>query len=222
MRAARYFDGNVFVIYGATEIGGISIADVNDIEAHEDSVGRACPGVSIQILDDEGFVAPFGSRGLIGIRSAACIDGYLDNDVLNERHFKSGWFCPGDIGTLLEGGLLLFHGRADEMMILNGINIFPEEIERVAEKLDGVIDCAAFSVVSEVHGSIPILAVVLDEMQNDSLILKMCREHLGLRAPRKVVAVDKIPRNFQGKILRRTLASDFASFKSANRNADAV
>lgn len=200
----------VSIRYGSTESSVISRATYEDLEVDADSVGIPVPGVSVKIVLADGQVAPNGERGVIGIQSDICIKGYLFDDALNAKHFKDGWFYPGDVGTLTDSGMLLYHGRADDMMIMNGINIFPAEIEKAAMSFPGVLECAAFSMRSKSHGAIPALAVVAaDEINLDDLAA-YCRQSLGIRAPRKVVQVPAIPRNPQGKVLRIALAENFA------------
>ena len=101
---------------------------------------------------------------------------------------------------------LLVAGRRDDMMTLGTIKILPAEIEAVAEGFPGLRDCAAFAVRAPALGDIPVLAVVGDAGFDAAGLLAHCRARLGLRAPRKVVAVDAIPRNAMGKVLRQQLA----------------
>jgi acyl-CoA synthetase (AMP-forming)/AMP-acid ligase II len=75
--------------------------------------------------------------------------------------FRDGWFEPGDLATLDVDGQLVIHGRADDMMIMNGINIYPVEIERILERHPAVETAAAFPLPSGVHGQIPVAAVEL-------------------------------------------------------------
>lgn len=196
----------VTVSYGATELGTITRASYEDLLINENSVGYPLPGVNIQIVDPDYRPVASGTQGLIGVRSQGCIKGYLFDDELNARHFRDGWFYPGDVGTLTDDGMLIFFGRADDMIILNSINIFPAEIEKIAETYSGVNECAAFQIRSESHGAIPALAVTSPEKLDTDAMLVFCRKSLGIRAPRKIFQVESIPRNRQGKVLRQVLA----------------
>jgi acyl-CoA synthetase (AMP-forming)/AMP-acid ligase II len=97
------------------------------------------------------------------------------------------------------------------MMILNGINIFPGEIERVLERHPDVKVAAALPLTSVVHGQIPVAAVELVEAGSVTAgeLQRFAREHLALRAPRRVIILPSLPRNSQGKILRREIALAF-------------
>lgn len=111
------------------------------------------------------------------------------------------------MGYFLPDGSLVHLGRADDMMNLGSIKIFPAEIEAVAQDFPGVSECAAFAVRAPAMGDIPILAVVAAPGVDADALLAQCRGRLGLRAPRKVLVVPALPRNAQGKVLRRELAA---------------
>jgi long-chain acyl-CoA synthetase len=194
------------VVYGTTEAGIVSIAGPDDHEDHPDSVGRILPGVEAQALDDAGRPLPEGEDGLLRFRTPALVEGYLDDAAADATYFRDGWFHPGDIGRRLPGGVLLVAGRADDRMTLGVIKIFPAEIEAVAEGFPGVVECAAYPIASASLGDIPVLAVVAREGFDAAALLAHCRARLGMRAPRRIDVVPALPRNAQGKVLRRELA----------------
>jgi acyl-coenzyme A synthetase/AMP-(fatty) acid ligase len=105
---------------------------------------------------------------------------------------QEGWFYPRDLVSLRPGKPLIFHGRADDVMILNGINIFPSAIEDTLESHPDVKEAVAYAIKSRVHGEIPAAAVVLKDTVE---MLSHCRQALGIRAPRQIAVVDRIPRN---------------------------
>jgi acyl-CoA synthetase (AMP-forming)/AMP-acid ligase II len=194
------------VVYGTTEAGIVSIAGPDDHEDHPDSVGRILPGVDAEALDDAGRVLPEGEDGLLRFRTPALVAGYLDDPAADATLFRDGWFHPGDVGRRLPGGVLVVAGRADDRMTLGVIKIFPAEIEAVAEGFPGLVECAAYPVTSGSLGDIPVLAVVAREGFDAAALLAHCRARLGLRAPRRIEIVAALPRNAQGKVLRRELA----------------
>jgi long-chain acyl-CoA synthetase len=141
------------------------------------------------------------------------VQGYVGDADATRRHFDGGWFYPGDLVRQLPGGALSVLGRKDDMMILNGINIFPSEVERVLESFPGVRHAVCFPLGSPVHGEIPVAAVELtrpDAATPDALA-SFARGQLGVRSPRKIVVMDELPRNAQGKIVKRDLARHFRS-----------
>jgi acyl-coenzyme A synthetase/AMP-(fatty) acid ligase len=205
----RHLTAELYVMYGATECGIVTAAGPETHSSLPGGVGRPLPGVEIRVVDDDGRPLPAGELGSVCIRSRVSATSYFDDPEASARSFRDGWFLPGDMASLTPDGMLDFAGRGDDMMILNTINIFPSEIETVAEAYPGVNSCAAFSVPSKAYGDIPILAVVADAGFDLSALREHCREHLGLRAPRKVVRVENIPRNSVGKVMRRELQARF-------------
>ncbi len=196
------------VSYGTTEVGGICFSYPSEQTDPAEPVGRPVPGVTIEIVDAEREPVASGEVGEIRVRAAGMIDHYVGDPVATRRHFDGGWFYPGDLVRALPGGALSIQGRRDDMMILNGINIFPAEVERVLEAMPGVRHAACFPLRSGVHGEIPIAAVELvdrDAVGADA-IMTWARGQLGVRSPRKIIVVDELPRNAQGKIARLELA----------------
>lgn len=196
---------DVCVLYGTSETGPVTIARPAHHDEHPDTVGPPVPGVRVEVVDEDGRALPPGERGLVRIRSAAAATAYLDDPEATARAFRDGWFHPGDAGWMTQGGALVLAGRADDMMNLGTIKIFPAEIEAAAAGFPGLVECAAFALRSAAHGDIPLLAVVAREGMDTAALLAACRERLGLRAPRRIVALDALPRNAAGKVLRRDL-----------------
>jgi acyl-CoA synthetase (AMP-forming)/AMP-acid ligase II len=195
----------VHVQYGTTEVGMVSIAGPVDHGGHPDSVGRVLAGVEVSVTDDDGRALPPGEEGMLGFRSSGAVRRYLDDPEADARHFHEGWFRPGDVGRITPGRELLVSGRHDEMMTLGIIKIFPAEIEAVAAGFPGLRDCAAFAMPAGRLGDIPMLAVVTDPGFDAAALLALCRGRLGVRAPRKILMLSALPRNAQGKVLRREL-----------------
>jgi len=141
---------------------------------------------------------------------------YHGDPIATARHFRSGWFYPKDLGCLTAAGALRLYGRADDMMNLNGIKIFPAEIERVLEAHPAVKAAAAFSKWSAAHGDIPLAAVELHDAASVTAdeLLEQARERLGMRAPRRILVLETLPRNASGKVVKRELVDLLASSAS--------
>jgi acyl-coenzyme A synthetase/AMP-(fatty) acid ligase len=131
--------------------------------------------------------------------------------VASKRHFVDGWFVPGDLASMDANGILRVHGRKDDMMIMNGINIFPAEIERVLESHPAVGAAAALPLASTMHGQIPVAAVELREGHacTSAELVAFARAALGVRTPRWIEILPALPRNALGKVVRRELAGRF-------------
>lgn len=201
---------NLYVRYAATECGAISMAGPGD---HDEAgaVGIPLESVELEIVDDQGCRLPLGERGEIRLRAEGVASTYLNSPSDTAKRFRDGWFYPGDLGHFHDDGQLVLDGRTDDMIILNGLNIFPAEIERLLETHPDVDCVAALGLPSQVHGQIPVAAVTLKSGVSVTAVelRGFVRESLGLRAPRRIIVLESFPRNPQGKVLKSELLKLF-------------
>ena len=199
----------VFVNYGSQEVWRMASSYPDDPEPGLESVGRVLPWVELEIVDAEGRRLPDGEVGEVRVRTECMIDAYHGDPVGTSRHFRNGWFHPGDLGSLTRAGALCIHGRTDDMMNLNSIKIFPAEIERVLEEHPAVKAAAAFAIPSAIHGAIPAAAVELRESAEVDVddLMDRARARLGVRAPRRIIVLGALPRNAAGKVAKHELVS---------------
>jgi long-chain acyl-CoA synthetase len=205
----------VYVRYAATECGAIAMALPGDHDADESS-GHPLPGVELQVVGADGVALPPGETGEIRLRAPGMATGYVDNPAQTAQRFRDGWFYPGDVGLLRRDGQLVVQGRRDDLIVLNGLNIYPAEIETVLQRHAAVAEAAALPLPSLVHGQIPVAAVVLlpGQYVTAEELRRYCHGHLGLRSPRRVLVLDQLPKNSQGKTLTRELAQVFQQAKA--------
>jgi acyl-CoA synthetase (AMP-forming)/AMP-acid ligase II len=206
---------NLWVQYATTEVGEISRATPEEHERFPEGVGIPPAHVTVEIVDDHDQPVAHGETGNIRVRKNVAPTSYVDDPVAS-RAFRGGFFHTGDLGSWRPGEPLIHHGRADDLMILNGINIRPAAIEdRLAAHPD-VREAVAFPIRSRVHGEIPAAAVVRAGGDTDArALLAFCRETLGIRAPREIFIVDAMPRSTAGKPLRRALSERFSPARRA-------
>lgn len=198
---------NLWIAYATNEAGTISWKSVSLEDSQGSIVGEPAPYISIQIVDKTDRQVEQGTIGQIRVKGPSVIQGYIDNSEANTEAFSSGWFYPGDLGSINDAGELIFHGRIDDMMIFNGINIYPAEIEDALSAHVAIKDCCAFGLRHEVHQDIPLAAVVRNSSVTEIELLEHCRRILGSRSPKRIIFVDAIPRTSNGKALRRDLVS---------------
>ncbi len=203
---------NLYVAYSMNEFGIATCVGPGQMHRAPGSVGRPVAGIEVRITDEDGRPLPAGETGLIGVRGPGLVEGYVDDDTATARAFRAGWFVPGDLGLLTVDGELLHRGRADHMMILDGINIHPAEIEEVMGRHPAVADAAAVPMRSRMHQDIPVCAVALHAGQaaSEAELLAHARDALGPRMPRRIVVVGQIPRSDQGKLQRAALTATLA------------
>jgi len=197
---------NLYVTYGTSEVGTISVATPALIERLPGTVGTLVRGVEIEIRDPEGRPLPPGERGVLRARASGMVDGYIGQPEETAHAFRDGWFHSSDLVERTPEGELVHHGRADDMMIYDGINVFPSEIESVLLRHPAVAEAAAFAFPSPTRGEVPAAAVVLRSPATERELVEHCRSWLGARAPVRVYVLKALLRNPAGKVLRRELA----------------
>lgn len=175
------------------------------------SVGRPLPGVRQRIVDPaSGRDLPRDAEGELRLSGPNIMRGYLGLPAETAAAFDGrGSLKTGDMARVDERGFLRITGRIKEMMIVGGENVFPREIEEV---LDAHPEVFAAGVVGErdpVRGEVPVAFVEAEEGRSPDpeALRAWCRERLaGYKVPRRVVVVEKLPRNPTGKIVRRELS----------------
>jgi acyl-coenzyme A synthetase/AMP-(fatty) acid ligase len=143
----------------------------------------------------------------VRIRGPGVIPAYDGDPQESARSFRDGGFWPGDLACWTDDGQLLHHGRADDMMICDGINIYPEELESVLLGHPEVRDAVAFAIDSPAHHHVPACAVVLRPGSRVGApeLVAFAAERIGSRAPRVVLVRAALPRTANGKPMRAEL-----------------
>lgn len=200
------YTGGLVVNYGANELHPISTAIGRACVSTPDTVGWPVPRGEIQIVGDNHLTVGAGTVGHIRVRDTDMIAGYWNDEAATRAAFRDGWFYPGDLGAWSERGEILFKGRADDMIILDGINIFPVEIENCLMQHPAVSEAVAFGLPHEIHGGIPVAAVRVSAAVRIGELEDFCRERIGVRHPRKVIVVVDFPRNSRGKPDKRAIS----------------
>ncbi|MEM9689556.1 MAG: AMP-binding protein [Pseudomonadota bacterium] len=211
-RIHEQLPGDFIELYGLTE-GLVTILSPEDMSEHINSVGRACPGQRLAILNDDDTLAAAGEPGEIIGHSRFLMAGYHASDAANEEATwtdDSGlqWLRTGDIGHLDEHGFLYLVDRKKDMIISGGQNIFPADIESTMVEHDAISEIAVIGVPHEKWGETPLAVVVPTSgkpVDADELI-GWANAQLGKQQRiRGLVFVDELPRNPNGKVLKREL-----------------
>jgi acyl-coenzyme A synthetase/AMP-(fatty) acid ligase len=207
-KVLHHLTKNLYVAYGTNECSTATLLQpFNQELSMNGSVGYPLTYVDVEVVNDYGQILNANEVGTIRIKSPAMITHYLNDQDATNKSFREGWFYPGDLGKMTDDGQLVYMGRSDHMMIMNGINIYPGEIEQVILTHPAVKDAAAIPLKAEVEQDIPICAVELnkDTLASQKQLLNYASQHLSSRSPKMVVIVAKIPRNIQGKLERDKL-----------------
>lgn len=195
------------VSYGTNEAWSVTMAEPHDLLKHPGTVGRPVQGVAIRIVDEHLTALPQGQKGLVAIQSDQIIHAYLGDEQATLKAFREGWFMPGDLGYLTENGQLIYCGRSDNMMIFNGINIFPIEIEQCLLSHPDVSDVLAMPTRHVIHQDVPIALVALktNSDSTEQQLLNYAAAILGPKQPRHIVLIPAIPRNRLGKPIKEEI-----------------
>ncbi len=202
------FGDILYNVYGSTEVSTATIAGPADLRAAPSTAGRCPPGTRLALFDDDGRLVPPGGEGQIFVENDFLFDGYTDApDPATAR----GLMSTGDVGYVDAGGRLFVTGRADEMIVSGGENVFPRPVEDVLMSLRGVSDVAVVGVPDAEYGQR--LAAYVVPRPGAQLEADDVRDHVHERlarfaVPRDVYFVPELPRNTTGKILKRLLHED--------------
>jgi malonyl-CoA/methylmalonyl-CoA synthetase len=191
--------------YGTTE-SGLDVSNLYDGPRKPGAVGLPLPGIELSLRDDRGRELADGEIGEIAVRGPQVFAGYRgDPEATAESFYEGGWFRTGDIGRIDPAdGFLSITGRAKDLIISGGMNVYPREVELALEESDAVARAAVVGVPSKRWGEEVVAAVVPAPgaaVDQDSL-LAFARERLApYKRPKRVVVVDELPLNHMGKVL---------------------
>lgn len=198
--------------YGTSEIAIASNLSTENTKGKMDTVGRACPGVSIRILDDQQRDVDVGEVGEIACRTPLAFAGYFNNIAASMACMHEEHFLTGDLGFLDGDGFLHFAGRKKEVIITGGINVYPKDIEDEIGSHPSVQECAVIGVEDEALGE-AVLAVV--ELRSGmTLDERALRRHCvgklaDYQQPAGYVIVSELPRNPMGKVQKKALIEEY-------------
>lgn len=199
--------------YGMSEAGMIA-SNPLDGERRAGTVGFDLPGVSIRITDNEGAPAPTGEAGNVEIKSDSLFKGYWRMPEKTTAEFRDDWFVTGDIGSLDADGRLTLSGRAKDLIIAGGYNIYPKEIEEVLDAVPGVEESAVIGAPHQDLGE-GVVAMLVGKADDDALVMAV--EKLAkFKRPRKFFYLDALPRNAMGKVQKHVLRDRYVAAFTAD------
>ena len=204
--------------YASSETGYITVMKPQDATRKPGSAGRAVGQARIRILDDNGQELPAGEVGTIHAHQPAYSDfTYHGQDAARRAIERDGLASVGDMGYLDDEGFLYVCDRASDMVISGGANIYPAEIEHVLITLPGVADCAVVGIPDDEFGEALAAQVVAETgaTLDAETIRKVLGERIaGYKVPRRIDVVDALPRDDNGKLLKRRIREAYWSGKS--------
>jgi malonyl-CoA/methylmalonyl-CoA synthetase len=195
--------------YGMTETN-MNTSNPYDGDRIAGTVGFPLPGVSIRIADpDTGKELPQGEIGVIEVKGPNVFSGYWRMPEKTSSEFrKDGFFITGDLGTIDARGYISIVGRAKDLIITGGFNVYPKEVEGEIDELPGVVESAVVGVPHPDLGEGVVAAVVLekaDALDSDAILAALKDRLARFKVPRHVAFVDDLPRNTMGKVQKNIL-----------------
>ena len=184
------------------------------------TVGFALPGIEVRVCGDDG--APAAERaGMVQVRGPSVGPGYWRRpDASSDSRTPDGWFVTGDVGRLDADGRLTLEGRAGDMIISGGLNVYPAEIEQVLDAHPSVTESAVVGLAHPDLGEAVAAFVVaepdaagdLDRLVSD--LASTLGDVARFKHPKRIVRVDGLPRNAMGKVLKAQLRARYADLFS--------
>jgi malonyl-CoA/methylmalonyl-CoA synthetase len=184
--------------YGMTETI-MNVSNPYDGERRAGTVGFPLPGVDVRLAEPSGEIL---------VRGPNVFPGYWERDEATRAAFTDdGWFRSGDIGARDADGYLRIVGRAKELIISGGYNVYPREVEDVLLEHPAVAEAAVIGEPSDEWGEVVVAVVVpaTDEQDADALLAFAAEQLAPYKRPRRVRYVEALPRNALGKVVRGLL-----------------
>jgi long-chain acyl-CoA synthetase len=172
------------------------------------TIGLPLPSTVVTLLDDDGHEVPLGQPGELCVHGPQVMRGYWNKPEENAKTFTSeGFFKTGDIGVMDERGFFKIVDRKKDMVLVSGFNVYPNEIEDVVARHNGVLEVACVGVPDDKTGEAVMIFVVKKDPNLTLEDLKEhCKKHLtGYKIPKHYEFRDSLPKSNVGKILRREL-----------------
>ncbi len=175
-------------------------------EARPGTCGIPRTGVDIQVQDAAtGAALPAGETGEICVCGPAVFAGYHDNPDANAKAFRDGWFRTGDLGHLDAEGFLFITGRASDMYISGGSNVYPREIEEVLLTHPAILEAAVFGIPDLVWGEVGVVVAVLrpgSTLDEAGLLAWMEGRVARYKQPRRAFFLAELPKSGYGKVTK--------------------
>ena len=172
------------------------------------SIGRPLPGFEFSIRDENDAELPSGKQGILWVRSGSTMTGYWRDPIASGSVMNGAWFNTGDIMTANDEGYLWFCGRKKQIIVHDGSNICPQEVEEALEEHPAIEVAGVIGVHDLVHGENTRAYVTLrpdTQRPTAAELIQFARQRVGYKAPEDVVFLEEMPLNATGKVDRVAL-----------------
>ena len=201
--------------YGMTETN-MNTSNPYDGERRAGTVGFPLPDVQIRIADAEnGEPVTQGTVGILEVSGPNVFSGYWNMPEKTREEFrKDGFFITGDMAQMDDDGYVQIVGRAKDLIISGGYNIYPKELELLLDELDGVLESAVIGVPHPDFGEgvVGILVARPGSELNEAELLERIKSEIArFKQPKRLIVVNELPRNTMGKVQKNLLRDQYAT-----------
>jgi acyl-CoA synthetase (AMP-forming)/AMP-acid ligase II len=215
----KRWPGGLVEIYGMTEGGVVCMLQAHHFPDKLHTVGQPVTGHELIVLDEDDNRLPAGSKGILTGRSPTMMSGYRNQpEKTREMEWRDEegniWLKTGDIGIVDEDGFVSIVGRAKDMIISGGFNIYPKDLEELLEEQPEVLEAAVVGMPSDAWGETPVGFVRFTsggEISTDSLLARVNAQLGKTQRISVLYEIDEMPRSHIGKLLKtdlRTIAAE--------------
>jgi long-chain acyl-CoA synthetase len=194
--------------YGLSEASPVVSKNPLDRTRKPGSIGLPIPNVQMSVQDDSGKMLEAKEIGEICVRGGNVMLGYWNQPEETAKAFRDGWLLTGDVGYRDDDGYYYITDRKKDMLLVNGNNVYPREIEEVIYQFPNVKEAAVVGKADERRGEQPVAFVVPNDgaTLDESALLKFVRGKLAdYKVPRQAIFLTALPRNATGKVLKTAL-----------------
>ncbi|WP_227939275.1 AMP-binding protein [Alkalihalobacillus deserti] len=199
-------NAEVFEFYGASELSLISVLDEKGNTENPESVGKAVPGVEVSIRRPDFTKADVGELGKLFVKSKLIFSGYHNLPKATEEVFLGSWATVGDIAFIDEHGYITLAGREKNMIISGGLNIYPEEVEKVLSSLEEIDEVIVIGLEDTYWGEklVAVLKWRKGSKLSDQQLRQHCKQKLATyKCPQQFIELDSFPYTTSQKIARK-------------------
>ena len=210
-------DIRVMPMYGQTEATArLAYLPSEDVEEFVDTIGKAIPGVTLDVFDADNCPAEPNITGELVARGDNIMLGYLDDEIATERKIINGWMYTGDLAKKLPNGYFRLLGRKDDLIKIGDHRVNPRELEKYIESNNDVSGVFVVPVSHELLGNAISLMVIPNHDMDASCISSFCRKNLpGYLHPLEVLFIDHLPLSENGKISNRSIIEGYHNVKNS-------
>ena len=200
--------------YGMTETQMIASNPLHG-QRRAGTVGLPLPGVEVRIVNEQGGALAAGEIGSVEVKGPNVCKGYWQMPEKTATEIRpDGFFITGDMGQLEADGYLRLVGRAKDLIISGGLNVYPKEIEEAIDAIEGVVESAVFAIPHPDFGEAVAAAVTLKpgaSLAADTIVTSLRTQLAAFKTPKRVFIVAELPRNAMSKVQKNVLRERYAA-----------